>query len=353
LNKIVSTKTTSAIFLAIVLVLGTIALTVPSFSVEAQTTSDREKDYDHDEEKDSYDKDRDDKSRDHDKDYDDDDDKSYGKDDKRDKFKKVSNNVNIKKVKCNNINVNLNGIDVNIGLPNNGPVTGPIAVAQEADDDDDDDDEIESNSIENDDDDDEIESNSIENDDDKSDEGRDGHSDSDTNSRIVCINNNNNIVVQEEPEPPVDECILCFKETTPELRDAINTFLDEQGDITVAPGIVIPADVNNFEQLCAWLADEAPLLLTQDQIDDLIAAFADATGEPIGDVTDLVNCLIDAGLIEVLPPEPPGQLTVCHRSASQPDQTLTGLSQGAFNAHINQHDGPPGAGPDSVGPCPT
>jgi hypothetical protein len=175
LNKIVSIKETSAIFLAIVLVAGTIALTVPSFSVEAQATSDRENDYDYDDKKDSYEKERDYKSRDHDeRNYDHDKDKkSYDKDDYKSEYtlygkydsdhdkskKESSNSVSIKKVKCNNINVNLNGIDVNIGgLPNNGPVTGPIAVAQE---------EAEDN-------DEEIESNSVENDDDVSDEGRDG-----------------------------------------------------------------------------------------------------------------------------------------------------------------------------------
>ena len=88
LNKIVSIKETSAIFLAIVLVLGTIALALPSFSVEAQATSDREKDYYNDEEKDSYEKDRDDKSRDYDeKDYDHDKDKkSYDKDDYKSEY---------------------------------------------------------------------------------------------------------------------------------------------------------------------------------------------------------------------------------------------------------------------------
>ena len=355
MNKIVLRKKTSAIFLAIVLVLGTIAFTVPSFITNAQASSDREKDYDNDKKDRDYkskdhdekdydndkkkshgkDRDRDDKSRDHDK-YDNDKKKSHGKDKSKD-----SSSVSIKKVKCNNINVNLNGIDVNIGgLPNNGPITDPIALAQETEEDD------------------ETEANSIESDDDESYEGRDGKSESDTNSRIVCINNNNNIVVQEEPVPPVpsvDECLLCFEETTQAVRDAINTFLDEQEEITVADGIVIPADVNNFEDLCDWLADEAPLLLTQVQIDQLIDAFVGQTQPPIprGDVEDLVQCLIDAGLIEVIPPEPPGQLTLCHRSANQPDQTLTGQNQNQFDAHINNHDGPPGAGPDSPGPCPT
>jgi hypothetical protein len=49
LNKIVLRKTTSAIFLAIVLVVGTIALSFPLFIVgTAQATSDHDKDYDND-----------------------------------------------------------------------------------------------------------------------------------------------------------------------------------------------------------------------------------------------------------------------------------------------------------------
>ena len=44
-------------FLAIVLVLGAIAFTAPSFMTNAQATSDRERDYDNDEDKKSYDKD--------------------------------------------------------------------------------------------------------------------------------------------------------------------------------------------------------------------------------------------------------------------------------------------------------
>ena len=121
--KIVSTKRISTIFLAIVLVAGTIALASPSFIVEtAQASSDREKDYDDDDDdnKKSYgkDRDRDDKLRDYDKDYDEEDRKSYGKDD-RDKSKKDSRkSVFINKLKCNNINVNLNGVDVDLGLPN-------------------------------------------------------------------------------------------------------------------------------------------------------------------------------------------------------------------------------------------
>ena len=178
-------------------------------------SSDEEKDND---DKKSYgkDRDRDDKSRDHEK-YDDE--KSYGKDrdeskytsyDKDNSYKSKDSSVNIKKVKCNNINVNLNGLDVNVGLPfNDGPVTGPIAVAQEAEDDE--------------------ESNSIERNNDKSYDGKDAQSDSDTNSRIVCINNNNNIVVGEEPEPPT--CEECFTTvlTDEELDDLIQAIIENGG----------------------------------------------------------------------------------------------------------------------------
>jgi hypothetical protein len=72
------------------------------------------KDYDDDEKK-SYGKDRD-ESR-----YDDkyDNDKSYGKDN----YKSNDSSVIVKKIKRNNINVNINGLDVNTSIPNgNGPI---------------------------------------------------------------------------------------------------------------------------------------------------------------------------------------------------------------------------------------
>jgi hypothetical protein len=186
LNKILFIKETSAIFLAIILVAGTFALAFHSFMVgAAQASSDHEKDknyrsyesdesddekYDNDDKK-SYGKDRNDKSRDHDKDYDEDyNKKSYGKDD-RDKSKKdSSNSVFVKKLNCNNINVNLNGIDVDIGLPNgNGPITE--AQLEEGTD-------------------------SFVSNDEK------GQSDSNTDYRILCINNNNNNRQGEPPTPP-------------------------------------------------------------------------------------------------------------------------------------------------------
>jgi hypothetical protein len=257
LTKIDLKKETSAIFLAIVLVLGTIALTVPSFSVEAQATSDREKDYDNDyEDKNSYDKD------DYKSEY-----SSYGKYDRDyDKSKKDSNSVSIKKVKCNNINVNLNGIDVNIGgLPN----TDPVALAQEVEDDDE-----------------EIESNSIENDNDESYKDRDGKSDSNTNSRIICINNNNNIV-GEEPELTCEEC----------FTENLN---DEELENLIQ--ILTLIDLEDLEGICEALSD--PTFSNQEKILGLVLLLSIATDGDVDTIRDILECLEDLELV-IVPEELP------------------------------------------------
>ena len=141
MNKIIIAKRNSAIFLAIVLVAGIIALSSPSFMITStQATSDHEKDNDDDDRK-SYEKDRDkdendessanDYGNDDKKDYDK---KSYEKEnyyklqykssykqdykpteyspygkDNNNIYKSKESNVNLKKINCNNINVNING----------------------------------------------------------------------------------------------------------------------------------------------------------------------------------------------------------------------------------------------------
>ena len=55
-----------------------------------------------------------------------------------------------------------------------------------------------------------------------------------------------------------------------------------------------------IEGLCEWLAENAPLELTQEQIDDLIDLFARNNPDiPRADIVDLVDCLIEADLIVV------------------------------------------------------
>lgn len=106
LTKIILRKTTSAIFLAIVLIVaGTFAAISPSFIIGVNAQSNP-----------YYGMDNNYKN-------------NYGKDSYK---SKDNNNVIVKKIKCNNINANLNGISVDIGTTNgNNPLNGPIAEAQE------------------------------------------------------------------------------------------------------------------------------------------------------------------------------------------------------------------------------
>ena len=330
-NKKVLTKKTSAIFLAIVLVTGTIALTGPTFIVEVQTTSDRDKHYDDDNKK-SYgkDRDRDDKSRDHDK-YDNDDEKSYGKDrdrddksrdhtddnneydyestkyseyvdkrynsyerdygmdnDYKDRYGKdsyesqystygkdnsykskdsSSKSVSIKKVKCNNINVNLNGIDADIGGASNG--NGPIAEAQETDDEG-------------------LETNSFGSDSGGSNYGRDGQSDSDTDL-FVCKNNNNNTVVvvnETIPEPTPEPTITCEECFTQVLNATeLERFLEEAFTPT-----------GTIEQSCIVFSSG---LVTEEALRDVLELVLTEREDRIDNI---IECLLEAG-IEFSPPE--------------------------------------------------
>jgi hypothetical protein len=76
LNKIISTKKISATFLAIVLIVGTIAMITPSFMTSAHAIAMDNNNFK----------------------------KSFGKD------------VSVKYVKCNNINVNVNGFEGSVNL---------------------------------------------------------------------------------------------------------------------------------------------------------------------------------------------------------------------------------------------
>ena len=103
-----------------------------------------------------------------------DDKQPYGKDSNSYDKSKDSSSVTVKKIKCNNINVNLNGFSGNeIGTLPTG-LSGLATDEAQAEDEG----EVGANSV-----------------------GSDGGrlSGSDSNSRFVCINNNNNVVVEEEP----------------------------------------------------------------------------------------------------------------------------------------------------------
>jgi hypothetical protein len=119
LNKIVSTKRTSAIYLIIVLGSGTISFMYPSFIIGAQAESDYNDESDKENNKlnrmedNDEESDNDELKNDDNNSYEDNKDEikeaSYGSDGNNNYYKtKDSNSVFVKKLKCNNINVNLN-----------------------------------------------------------------------------------------------------------------------------------------------------------------------------------------------------------------------------------------------------
>ena len=86
--------------------------------------------------------------------------------------------------------------------------------------------------------------------------------------------------------------------------------------------------------------------------DESAAAIADCDDNEV-DFSDYLCLGIAVNDIEVeeeFDINEPGDVVICHVSASGQEQTLS-LSERAAAAHLAQHDGPPGAGPDREGPC--
>jgi hypothetical protein len=248
LNKIVSTKKTSAIFLAIVLVAGTIAAFSQSFMVGAQAQPYYEMDNNYND--------------------------NYGKD----SYKSKDSNKIVKKINCNNVNVNANGLELD-GLP---PfLTGLTSEAQTAD------------------------------------EGQTGassygsgegsydsseqQSGSDKDFKFVCINNNNNTVVEVDdgvtPPTPEEECILCFTnvlfltgpvEITDDFIMQFESIFDTDIDLVAGEELT-------FSELCG-LFEEFSERMTDDRIVDLLEALNIVI--PL-DIEPFINCLIDAGIIGI------------------------------------------------------
>jgi hypothetical protein len=237
-NKKLLRTETSAIFLAIVLVLGTFAAISPSsFIIGAQAQE-------------YYGQD-----------------KSYKKSDKKD--------VSVKSIKCNNVNVNVNGLELN-GLP-------PFLVTLLASD------------------------------------GQDGYGDASSygsgsygnigqsgydnkNSfKFVCINNNNNTVIGGEvqippiPPTPPTPCELCFAELSTQAQENINNFLATNGLIPIpltVPSVSIPADVDTIKELCAFLSAQQITVNAQELgLGPFVSFFINLTGDPIA-APLLVTCLV-------------------------------------------------------------
>ena len=238
-------KRISAIYLAIVLVAGTITLFSPSFMTGAQAQEyygGMENNYENHYGKDTY------------------------------KSKDSNSSVNVKKIKCNNINVNVNGLELNT---TSVPFLSNL-LASEAQ---------------------------------ASGEGErgassygSGHSGSDGDFKFVCINNNNNtVVVEEEPliPPVVDECAeaedieTCFEENllpgdflslTAALGNGIDVIIERES-----------VTLNSFADICEALDG-----LTFAQVEDVIRQILSEAGINVFNI-NLVPCIAEALGIPVPP----------------------------------------------------
>ena len=209
--------------------------------------------------------------------------KPYGKEDNNYYKSKDSSNV-----KCNNINVNLNG-NIEVGA---SPALSALATdeAQAADEG-----EIGANTLGN---------------GGKRDGGRPSGSESD--SRFVCIDNNDNVFVEE----PISElCEECFS-ANPTLRTEISDALFEF-DESLAFGdgetiLVIGPGTDTIEQLCAILESSVEFygapISAQLLEDVLLFIFSQTNGGDIpAGIDALIECLLEEEIIvdRELPPPPP------------------------------------------------
>jgi hypothetical protein len=204
-----------------------------------------------------------------------------------DKDKKSNGkDVSVKSIKCNNVNVNVNGLELNLtSVPF---LSGLLA------------------------------SEAHEGERGASSYGSDGSygdkSRSDGDFKFICINNNNNTVIGVDdgetpippPPPPGPEtCQGCFDELSANLQTAINAFLAGQEAIPLGDMQEIPAEVNNIAQLCAFL-NQLPITLelTPAEVEGFITGFLGAIPQPppLGaeeELEALIECLIEAGVLVV------------------------------------------------------
>ena len=235
-NKILSGKRNSAIILATLLVLGTLATISPSFMTNASAQAESYYGMDNN----SY------KSQ-------------YG----QDKYKsKDSSNVLVKKINFNNINVNVNGLELSV-LPTalSGLLTGGEA---------DNEGQYGASSYGS---------------------GSGGQSGYDNNSfKFVCVNNNNNTVVVAEEEPPVPSdtsaCTDCFSVLT-------------QTQIGSLLAIVGATSIEVYcELLLVTPNSPAESLSVRDALNNIPGIFQ-------SQFLDILECLIDEGVIGPIPPPQP------------------------------------------------
>ncbi len=199
MSKIISAKTNSAIFLGTLLVLGTIATILPSVQAEPYYEDKYDPEYPLYQDNNYY------KSKD-------------------------SSSTIVKKIKCNNINSNNNGVDVSLGLPNGND---DIVEAQAEDGD------------------------QATTANDWGNGERNGYKQKDNGFKFVCVNNNDNenkiIVINETtPEPTItcEECIL--NNLTPDELQRLNECFAFPCQIDIGGQAIV---VTSLAELCEVLQD--------------------------------------------------------------------------------------------------
>ncbi len=277
MSKIISTTKINACFLAIVFLAGTFAAITPSFIIGVNAQA--EPDYGMDQRYNSY-------EPDYGMDNSYDNKQSYGKDSNSYDKSKDSSSTIVKKEKCNNINVNINGFN-GIELGDAVPTSTLNGLAT--------DDEAQAAAGEG-----EVGGSSF-----GSGSGSDGGgrpSGSDTDSRI-CINNNEFNVVEESPVedecPEADEIKSCFEEHLvndqfPRLVDALNS---PAGVTVVINGEEVT--LRSFDDICEALKGLTTFEDLKDAIIDILKA-AFGQGEPT--ISTLFTCIAEALHIPVPPP---------------------------------------------------
>jgi hypothetical protein len=207
---------------------------------------------------------------------------SYGKD--KDKSKDSKSDL-IKKLKCNNINANLNSVDANFGGPveddTNGAAEGGASEALSAQGGE----PISANGLMN-----------------GASNGDRSFVDRENDFAFVCINNNNNTIIEEPTE--LLTCEDCFSADNT-LQEIVEDFL-----VTMELGLSfvvifgpddvetlnIPLDVDTIEQLCPLLEGHSDVL-----VEGLILSMVEEqTGSITGfesSIDALIECLLEAGII--------------------------------------------------------
>ena len=220
---------------------------------------------------------------------------NYAMDMANDNYYKSQGSDFIKKIKCNNINVNVNGFN-GATLPTalSALATDEAQAADEG----------------------EVGASTLGNGGGSDGGGRPSGSDSD--SRFVCIDNNDNVVVQEEPISEL--CEECFN-ANPTLQTAILDVLVDFDGINIVGTpfgifVALGPGTDTIEQLCDIIESSASLYgipFSDALLKVILSNILEVDPEAPNPAIDaLIECLLEEGIIvhrEIPPPPSPDSIS--------------------------------------------